>query len=75
MIVKCPYCGSTAQVKEKCSTHIDDKTITVTYECGCGTIFVNEYEIKRTMTENNNKHIAATMLKTLIEKREQMEGM
>lgn len=45
-MIKCPNCGSTAQVKLVCQPFISVNTLYLTegFECGCGAHFSVEYE-------------------------------
>ena len=45
-MVKCPNCGSTAQVKiNKPILSIDSKYVNTTCKCGCGCLFTLEHEL------------------------------
>ena len=47
-MVKCPNCGSTAQVKYKAERlDIYDNTIHEMYSCGCGCEFHRVVEVKK----------------------------
>lgn len=47
-MIKCPNCGSTAQVKQVGKIEVSDNGLyfVETYECGCSTRFQNLYERK-----------------------------
>lgn len=53
-MVKCPNCGSTAQVKfiegyHYCSTKIAEK-----YKCGCGATIICHYDLKAVVSYTDN---------------------
>ena len=45
-MIKCPHCGSTAQVKRECEPFIrkGDTTLVEGFSCGCGCHFSHEYK-------------------------------
>lgn len=49
-MIKCPNCGSTAQLMMRDSEHFlwrDQITIYITYSCGCGHTFVTKETYER----------------------------
>ena len=52
MIVRCPYCGSTAQVKRELvvpSESADNEIVSIHYTCGCGCHFAEQYRHSATI--------------------------
>lgn len=45
-MIKCPNCGSTAQIKFIESYHYTTKSIAEKYECECGALLIRHYELK-----------------------------
>ena len=47
MLIKCPYCGSTAQVKRELAVPSESPNgavLSVHYKCGCGCHFAKHFE-------------------------------
>ena len=54
MLVKCPYCGSTAQVKRELAVPSESRNgeiISIHYKCGCGCHFSKEFQFVETVIE------------------------
>lgn len=53
--IKCPVCGSTAQVRRvnEVTLTIDKRIVKIHYVCGCGCKFRNEYHYKATYRDKN----------------------
>lgn len=53
--IKCPTCGSTAQVRRvnEVTLTIDKRIVKIHYVCGCGCKFRNEYHYKATYRDKN----------------------
>lgn len=52
MVVKCPNCGSTAQVKRELvvpSESADNEIVSIHYACGCGCHFAEQYRHSATI--------------------------
>ena len=45
-MVKCPNCGSTAQIRLIDSYHYNTNHIAEEYECGCGVKLVRHYKLR-----------------------------
>ena len=58
-MIKCPNCGSTAQIKFIESYHYTTKSIAEKYECGCGTQLVRHYKLQVSIlyTDKGAKYI------------------
>ena len=44
-MVKCPNCGSTAQMRSVSGYHYNSKNIAEEYECGCGAKLIRHYKL------------------------------
>ena len=53
--IKCPTCGSTAQVRRvnEVTLTVDKRIVKIHYVCGCGCKFRNEYHYKATYRDKN----------------------
>ena len=53
--IKCPTCGSTAQVRRvnEVTLTVDKRIVKIHYVCGCGCKFRNEYHFKATYRDKN----------------------
>ena len=52
MVVKCPNCGSTAQVKRELvvpSESANNEIVSIHYTCGCGCHFAEQYRHSATI--------------------------
>jgi hypothetical protein len=45
-MVKCPNCGSTAQVKLIDTTHMTPSQVSEKYECDCGALLIRHYKLQ-----------------------------
>ena len=45
-MVKCPNCGSTAQIKLIDTTHMISNQVSEKYECGCGALLIRHYKLQ-----------------------------
>lgn len=54
-MVKCPNCGSTAQITLIDRYHYDKKKIAEEYECKCGAIVVQHYALVTTVVYTEDK--------------------
>ena len=52
-MIKCPHCGSTAQVKTEPSARVSDdkKWLVLACECGCGCKFNASYSTARSIVK------------------------
>ena len=52
-MIRCPYCGSTAQVRENIP-FVDDNGyyVNAKYVCGCGAYFNTENDLENLLKEN-----------------------
>ena len=54
-MVRCPYCGSTAQVKENTPFTTDEGyVVDAKYRCGCGCFFDTDDDLGRLMLVNKD---------------------
>ena len=58
-MIKCPNCGSTAQIKLVESYHYNTNNIAEEYECGCGAKLIRRYkcQISILYTDEGAKYI------------------
>lgn len=58
-MIKCPNCGSTAQITFIGRYHYKEEKIAEEYECGCGAILVQHYTLVTSVvyTEDKVKYI------------------
>lgn len=54
MLIKCPNCGSTAQIKLIDSAHIVYNQLMEKYECGCGAKMVRHYKLQTAILYTDN---------------------
>jgi C4-type Zn-finger protein len=53
-MIKCPNCGSTAQMKEQYIPHQNNTAITRVLTCGCGCETTTYYTLVREITRTKN---------------------
>ena len=58
-MIKCPNCGSAAQIRLVDSYHYNQKNIAEEYECGCGAKLILHYKLQVGIlyTEEGAKYI------------------
>lgn len=58
-MIKCPNCGSTAQIKFVEGYHYTTKSIAEQYECNCGAKLVRHYKLQVSIlyTDDGAKYI------------------
>ena len=58
-MVKCPNCGSTAQMRPVSGYHYNSNNIAEEYECGCGAKLIRHYKLQVSIlyTDEGAKYI------------------